>query len=358
MTNQIENYHLKIAFIWTKSSLTLFGDHVPVSLFPFPVSIEDVKQKIKELYLPSSALPVTLPWKCERKGDKRNAFWRYYLKSDPVMGYTITNIANRCIARIVPFHRGMSRDVDVSWPTEPANTRNIVSFEGYLYRHGVSLVATANIFGCRNIEELVDRARQFRFDPLFSLHGNQAASLTTVAGGLLNQLAEMTGMQDVHDYRMFSVSAFDVEQNDQVNNLLPTGQELQRFLEAVTGLSNSWKTDILPELTLKSIPVKKQQTEDILYGTEFARAIWLPRLFTRTGKKNYALRWYFRNLLISTMHVSSLICFKKTFGNCTGNTFLRDHLDRIDKEIELFKKKSDERYQSMSISKLITDNGL
>jgi hypothetical protein len=355
-------YHLKIAFIFTNPSLTLFGPPITGCLFPYPLSLEELKSTIMELYDPNAGFPVTHPWQCEKRGDMRNAFWKYYLGKDPVEGCptisenVISNIANRCTKRFIPFHHSMTRHVSLTWPDKPSNGNNIVSFEGYIYRHGLSLIATANIFDCNSIEELILRARQFRYDSIFSLASDTSrkCSLSRLSGLLLAQLGKLCGITANHDCDMLSVAAFDVENIDATK--LPVNTELQRALEAVTSWSSSWQTNSLPGLAYRSITVKIQQNNDLLYGTDKGRAIWLPRLFTCPDKKNYALRWYYRNLVISTMHVMSLCCFAGIVeGAVSGNPILRDYLNMVENEIQLFKTGSNKRYRSRSLEKLIED---
>jgi len=355
-------YHLKIAFIFTNPSLTLFGPPITDCIFPYPLDLQDLKSTISSLYAPNTGFPVTHPWRCEKRGDMRNAFWKYYLGKDPVKGCptisenVISNVANQCCKRFIPFHHSMTRYVSVAWPDQPSNSKNIVSFEGYLYHHGFSLVATTNIFGCNSIEELILRARLFRYDSIFSLATDTSTkcSLSTISGLLLAQLGTLCGITDNHDCCMFSVAAFDVENLDKAT--LPLNPELQRALEAVTNWSASWQTDSLPELSTRSITVKNQQKNDLLYGTERGRAIWLPRLFKCPAEKNYSLRWYYRNLVISTMHVMSLCCFAGIVGSAmSGNPILRDYFNRVENEIQLFRTGSDKRYRSRSLEKLIED---
>jgi len=357
-------YHLKIAFIFTNPSLSLFGSPITDCLFPYPLKISDLKCRIKELYFPDAGFPVTHPWHCEKRGDKRNAFWKYYLGIDPVKECpkvsesTSKSVANRCTEHFIPFHKSITHDVSVTWPDTPSNDKNVVSFEGYIYRHGLSLVATANIFGCNSIEELVLRARQFCYDSIFSLATDTSVkcSLTRLSGLLLAQLGKLCGITANHDCSMVAVSAFNAENIDTSTLPLNTDPDLQKALEAVTSWSASWQTDALPGLSTRSILMKKQKGNDLLYGTETGRAIWLPRLFTCSTEKNYALRWYYRNLVISTMHVMSLCCFAGIAGKAVpGNPSLRDYLDRVYNEIQLFKTGSKERYRSRSLEKLIAD---
>lgn len=356
-------YNLKIAFIFTKPSLTMFGPPITDCLFPYPLEIKELKRRIKELYDPNAGFPVTNPWQCKKRGDMRNAFWKFYLGGiDPVEGCptvsedTSNNVANRCKARFIPFHQSMNRYAQVKWSDQPSNRKNIVSFEGYLYRHGLSLIATANIYGSNSIEELIQRARQFRYESIFSLTTDTAEkrSLSSLSGLLLAQLGKLCGITDRHDCNLFSVAAFDLENFDK--SLPPINAELQKALEAVTSWSGSWQTDALPELSARSITMKNQQANDLLYGTESGRAIWLPRLFTSSAEKNYALRWYYRNQVISTMHVMSLCRFSGIAeGSVSGNPLLRDYLNRVNNEILLFKSGSNKRYRSWSLKKLIAD---
>lgn len=355
-------YNLKIAFIFTNPSLTLFGPPITDCSFPYPLKIKDLKSRIIELYLPNSESPVTLPWHCEKRGSMRNAFWKYYLGKDPVQGYpdiaenVITNITNQCNHRFIPFHQSMTRYVIVNWPDQPSNGKTILSFEGYLYRHGISLVATANIFDCTSIEDLIHRARQFRYESIFSLATDTVSkfSLSTISGLLLAQLGTLCGIKDSHEYQMFSVAVFDVKNIDKT--ALPLNTELQKALEAVISWRGSWQSDSMPELSTRSMTMKNQQNNDILYGSNWGRAIWLPRLFYSSSEKNYALRWYYRNLVMSSMHVISLCCFSKIVERPVfGNPSLRDYSSRVDNEIQLFKNGSKERYRSRSIEKLITD---
>lgn len=355
-------YHLKIAFIFTNPSLTLFGLPITNCLFPYPLSLEDQKSTIIKLYDPNAGFPVSHPWQCEKQGDIRNAFWKYYLGKDPVKGCprmsenVIKNVANRCTKRFIPFHHSMTQHVSLTWPDQPSNGKNIVSFEGYIYRHSLSLVATANIFDCNSIEEVILRARQFRYDSIFSLVSDTSrkCSLGRLSGLLLEQLGKLCGITANNNCDMLSVAAFDVENVDPAK--LPVNTELQRALEAVTSWSGSWQTDSLPKLASRSITVKNQQDNDLLYGTDKGRAIWLPRLFNHPDEKNCALRWYYRNLVISTMHVMSLCCFAGIVGGTvSGNPILRDYLNMVENEIMLFKTGSDKRYRSRSLEKLIED---
>jgi len=355
-------YNLNIAFIFANPSLDLFGAPMTDCRFPYPLALNNLKTIIHKLYATSNELPVQHPWYCEKKGDKRNAFWRYYLGTDPVKGCpdiseeVTSNVANRCTKRFIPFYQSMSRQVQVTWPSEPSNSKNVVSFEGYIYRHGVSLVATANILGCNSIEELIHRSRQFRYNSIFSIttDANTTYSLSSLYRYLSAKLEALCGIKNSHECRMFSVAAFNVDNGDKLT--LPIKTELQKALEAVTNWSSSWETDSLPEFSTRLITLKNQQNDDVLYATEKGRAIWMPRLFTSTAEKNYSLRWYYRNMVMSTMHIMSLCCFKGIAKeSVSGNPVLRDYLDRLEEEIDLFETGSVKYYRSRSLKKFIND---
>lgn len=291
---------LKVSFLWTRTFFQLFDNTVSEnSQFRFFTRPSEYKEKIKFLYTDNSEL--TLPWQLTGHNNRTNWFWRYYLNDiDPVSAPHDT-VANRCYPLYVPVRKSLTKAITVNWP-ESFSFQNTGSFEGFFYRHGIAFLCTFTLHGCPDIKDAVQQAMSLRHDAMFSIptSGN-AVSLTKVSDYCRNlQGEEVEIVTDWFDEEPFSlVTIVDGDSRQIVSQ----GDEMHRVLEAFTSWDLEWQTRAMPTLEDHAISIKNKHREDIMYGHDDSRVIWIPRLFVPDD--NYALLWYCRNLLMASMQVKS-----------------------------------------------------
>jgi len=303
---------LNVSFIWTRTFFQLFDaaviDRVPFNFFVWP---GDYKRKFVELSSGTSQL--TYPW--EKKRAETNWFWRYYLKKDPC--HTgVSDLRDDCFDKLIPFRKSLKLDVTAP-QINSSNPAKGISFEGFFYRHGVALVCTVRLRNCENIEEAVNRALEVRFKSVFSLRTQsgevQLCSLTAISAQCLDMLCqEAINCVDGYPDNPFSVAAVAIGDQEYEGRVVQQGDEIHKAIEALAGWDSSWENNNRrPDLSAHVIPIKTPQSEDVLYGHENSRVLWSPRLFVPVaqGQKNYALRWYYRNLVMASMHARSLSAF-------------------------------------------------
>lgn len=309
---QMKIDQLNVSFIWTRTFFQLFDDAVTETVpFGFFAQRTAYTKKFVELFPGTSQL--TCPW--EKKTAETNWFWKYYLGNVDPLRTDPSSLSCDCLNNLIPFRKSLKLDVTVPWSNDSNPARGI-SFEGFFYRHGVALVCTLRLRNCQNIEEAVDRALEARYHPVFSLHTQNGEvkpySMTALSENCLDALCqEAINCVDGYTDNPFSVAAVASGNKDYEGRVVQQGDEIHKALEALASWDSSWKTMTLPELTGNIISIKKQQPEDVLYGHENSRVLWSPRLFVPVaeGRKNYALRWYYRNLVMASMHARSLSAF-------------------------------------------------
>lgn len=368
---------LRVSFIWVRTSFRLFepivtttGNDAP--LFSYPFRVSDFKDTIRKLYSEND-LPVTLPWNDGSKGKRYNWFWRYYLRgNDPMDGYphissdTIGKISGLCANLILPFRVSLNQNVKLvfgdklvsgnSW-----NKSNTFSFEGYLYRHGAALITTFNICNCAELEEAVGWARAARFDPVFQYKSNATTTLKSLADELLNELCEMMKVQaGINEDHPFSIAAIDAGDPDLLLQPVQQNSPVHKALDALSTWNSAWDQVPLPNLADRTIDMQNNKQGDVIYGDKHSRVLWLPRLFVPEdkNKKTFALRWYYRNLLLASMQVSSLSALMAkavSNQNIQTNMNLRNYLIRVRAIISEMQADSNDTYHSMSIKKQIND---
>ena len=303
---------LNVSFIWTRTFFHLFDDAVTEKVpFGFFARRTAYTKKFVELFPGTSRL--TCPW--EKKTAETNWFWKYYLGNVDPLRTDPSTLSGNCLNNLIPFRESLKLDLTVPWSSDSNPARGI-SFEGFFYRHGVALVCTLRLRDCQNIEEAVNRALEARYQPVFSLRTLTGEvkpyALTALSEQCLDALCqEAINCTDGYTDQLFSVAAVASGDKEYEGRVVQQGDEIHRALEALASWDSSWKTMTLPELTENVISIKKQQPGDVLYGHENSRVLWSPRLFipVSEGRKNYALRWYYRNLVMASMHARSLSAF-------------------------------------------------
>jgi len=319
---------LNVSFIWTRTYFHLFDDTATVSApFGFFARYSDYRNKFNELLADDSQL--TYPW--EEKTSKTNWFWKYYLGTDPFRTEQ-SKLSNLCWKNLVPFRKTLKRDVMLPW-SDPLNKIKDVSLEGFFYRHGVALVCTLRLRKCENLDDAVNRALEARYQSVFALReasgSMQLCALTALSEDCLNELCR----DAIHSTEGYSDQPFSIAavasgycENEEIT--VEQGSQIHSALEGLTSWNSSWKTIGLTNLSANVIPIKKYQPEDVLYGHENGRALWIPRLFVPVAerRKHYALRWYYRNLVIASMHARSLAAFLVYTNRLSViNPRLKDH---------------------------------
>ena len=252
------------------------------------------------------------PW--ENKTAATNWFWKYYLGNVDPQRTDYSVLSGDCLNNLIPFRKSLKLDVTVPWSSD-SNPAKCISFEGFFYRHGVALVCTLRFRNSQNIEEAVTRALEARYQPVFSLRIQgeaQPYSLTALSERCLDALCkEAINSTDGYSDQLFSVAAVASGDREYEGRVVQQGDEIHRAIEALASWDSSWENKTLPELSKSVILIKKQQPGDVLYGHENSRVLWSPRLFVPVaeGCKDYALRWYYRNLVMASMHTRSLSAF-------------------------------------------------
>lgn len=352
---------LKVSFIWTKTFFQLFDKPLPSgAAFPFPVTAPDYRNTV--ISLSSQKSSWTNPWTIDEKKTKMcNWFWKYYFNGiDPVSSNpaTTANHAYRCR---VPFRKSLNNSISFAWP-KSSNSRNSISFEGYLYRHGVTLIATAYIFYCSTPEEAIELAFSIRYDSCYSIESEKRKSLTAVSMHLLESLCKDVGVTVSYDAQPFAIVALDMDPSNNTNQAVAQNDDVHRILHALASFDRQWKTiAVLPDLGKHKIPVKNEHSDDMLYGTELSRVLWFPRMFSNLNqnKRDYSLLWYYRNLLIATMQVMSLSNFlvrAQDDFNIQTNTSLTNYSKDVATILREFEMGSEKTYRSRSLERQIHDN--
>ncbi len=303
---------MNVSFIWNRTFFHLFDDAVTEKV-PFGFFARRTAYTKKFLELSSGTSPLTYPW--EKKTAETNWFWKYYLSNVDPLHTDPSTLSGDCLNNLIPFRKSLKLDVTMPWSTD-SNPAKGISFEGFFYRHGVSLVCTLRLRDCQNIEEAVDRALDARYQSIFSLRSQNGEvrpySLRALSDQCLDALCqEAINCTDGYTDQLFSVAAVASGDKEYEGRVVQQADEIHKALEALASWDPSWKTMTLPDLTQNVISIKKQQPGDVLYGHENSRVLWSPRLFVPVaeGRKNYALRWYYRNLVMASMHARSLSAF-------------------------------------------------
>jgi|GEM_PF-3061771 len=328
---------LNISFIWTRTFFHLFNETTASSApFGFFAGYSDYRNKFAELSSGTSQL--TLPW--GDKTAKTNWFWKYYLGTDPHRTEPL-KFANLGWNNLVPFRKSMKRDVMLPW-SDPSGNDSEVSLEGFFYRHGVVLVCTLRLRKCENLDDAVNKALEARYQSVFTIRSTsgsgQTCTLTALCEDCLDELCmDAVQSREGNDDQPFSISAVVSGDSGYQGTTVSQGSPIHKALDGITSWDSSWQTMVLPELSANVIPIKKQQSGDVLYGHEKSRALWVPRLFVQdaTKQKNYALGWYYRNLVMASVQARSLSAFLVNTNQQTSlNGRLKDHA-RIARDILL-----------------------
>jgi len=288
---------LKVSFIWTRTFFELFDDSKsPQSPFSYFTKPSEYKAKIRSLY--SCNADLTLPWRLNVHPEKTNSFWKCYLDDMNPLSAAPDVIATRCFPLHVPVRKSLTKMVTVNLP-QTISLQNRVSFEGFFYRHGVSVVCTFSLHDCPSLADAVDQAMSFRHTPLFSIPSNKnPVTLNPVGEYCLNLLTQdIAVVTEWHDEEIFSLVTIIQGESDQ---MLQQGDNIHRVLEALASWNRNWKQMSLPDLNEHVLPIKIREPGDVMYGHSNSRVLWIPRLFN-----TYALEWYSRNLLIASMQVKS-----------------------------------------------------
>ncbi len=347
---------LNMSFIWTKTFFQLFeaqaAQRYPIGFF---ARCSDYKAKFRGLF--SDNTEFTLPWKLQKKNT--NWFWKYYFNGiDPV----ITNpskLSGIGWNNLVPFRKPLNFDVSLSWSDTSIKKKN-VSLEGFFYRHGIALICTLKLYGLSNLEEVAQKVQKARYQNIFILRpdneNSQNLSLTELSNRSLSSLCnDAIRTEEGYTSQPFSVSAvmkgkryypyeiIDVMQNN----------EIHKILEALT----TWNPSALPDLKKHKIDIKHQAKDHFLYSHDRARALWAPKLFfAAETQNNYALRWYFRNLVISSMHTQSLTDFLiKANDQSYINGYLSEGI-RVARKILNKIERGSKTYRTNSLAAQINQN--
>ncbi len=349
---------LNVSFIWTRTFFHLFNEaetaHAP---FGFFAGYSDYRSKFKELS--SNPSQLSCPW--EDKTAKTNWFWKYYLGTDPLRTEQ-SKLSNLSWKNLVPFRKTLKRDVMLPWSDPSSNVKDI-SLEGFFYRHGVALVSTLRLRHCEDLDDAVNKALKARYQSVFSMReatgSVQSCTLTRLSEDCLNELCR-DAIQSTEGYpdQLFSIATV-ASGNCEANEIIvQQGNPIHKALEGLTSWDSSCQT--IPDLSANVIPIKKYQPGDVLYGHENGRALWLPRLFVPVAerRKHFALRWYYRNLVMASMHSRSLSAFLVNTNKLTIlNNRLKDHA-RIARDIllKLQNVRDKSTYQTNSLKVQISND--
>jgi len=351
---------LNVSFIWTRTFFHLFNEAETVRApFGFFAGYSDYRSKFNELLSSSSQL--SCPW--EDKTAKTNWFWKYYLGTDPLRTET-SKLSNLSWNNLVPFRKTLKRDVMLPWSDPSSNVKDI-SLEVFFYRHGVALVCTLRLRHFENLDDAVNKALEARYQSVFASRtasgSVQSCTLTALSEDCLNELCR-DAIQSTEGYsdQLFSIAAVVSGNCENNENIVQQGSPIHKALEGLTSWDSSWQNMDLPDLSANVIPIKKYQPKDVLYGHENGRALWLPRLFVPVAerRKHFALRWYYRNLVMASMHARSLSAFLVNTNKQTIlNGRLKDHA-RIARNIllKLQNVKDKSTYQTNSLKVQISND--
>ncbi len=376
---------LSVSFVWTRTFFSLF-DAAENSNFKFLALCKDYKNTFRNLS--SVTEPLTLPWEWEwdQKQENPNHFWRYYLQEEPVGG-NISSLANRCWEKLVPFRISLIPRLDLSALVRTQNNTNGIengvlaeeighqvnpvscegSFEGFFYRHGVALICNLTLHNFATLPDAVNAVLKVRYGNI--LNAGKSQSFEAYCKGLLESLCiKSIGKTEGFTDDPFSLAAV-VEGDDRYKTLpIVQGTPIHCAIEGLTSFNMGWSEITPPDLASQLIPIKNQQSNHLLYGHDNGRVLWSPIWFVPDTKigTNYSLKWYYRNLLIASMHTKSLASFLVKVNqnpNLNNNFYMQNHVNQAIEIIKTLRNGKDSKgaksYRTRSLEfQIRSDNAL
>jgi hypothetical protein len=305
---------LNLSFIWTRTFDHFFRG--PASLtypYSFLARISSYKEKFDALrpaHSGTDAQGLSLPWPSRRA----NWFWKYYFNG--TMPRDVS--ANRAWESLIPFRKAIRAAIETPW----LNRKHNVTLEGFFYRHGVAAAITVRVLDCMTLPEAVQKALDCRRNKDYTVRWEGGSkgeySLTALVNEILDRLceaalgpAESKGIS--FPAEPFSVATIIDGGSDYRDREVLQSNDIHKALKTLASWNDAWPNADPPKLEDKRFRIKNRLDNHYLYGDQQGRAVWFPQLFTPSvdGKQKYALGWYHRNLLLSSLQTASLGAFVK-----------------------------------------------
>lgn len=303
---------VNVSFLWTRTFDHFFqGPAMPNYPYRFFARISSYKSKyedLKNLIIDEHGL--SLPWRTKRA----NWFWKYYFNGRQPWDVS----GNQAWEHLVPFRKSIPAKVGTPWLKREHN----VSLEGFFYRHGIAVAITVRILDSESLSEMVQGALDSRrgrdYKVTWENGEEKEYSLTALANAILDRLCEQALGPNESKGTGFPAEPFSITTIIQAgagyrDREVLQGDEVHRALETLANWNSSWPNADPPKLVDKRFRIKNELDNHCLYGDQQGRAVWFPKLFTPSpdGRKKYALGWYHRNLVLSSLQTASLGAFLK-----------------------------------------------
>ena len=361
----IERFSL--SFIWTRTFFNFLESYSQEELnklpFEFFVKLSSYKDKYKILKregVDNNCL--MLPWK------KRHAnwFWKYYFEGRNPWDVSPNSAWEKYL---IPFRKPVA--VNISSPI--LNTGESVSVESFFYRHGIALVITVRLLNSPSLTALLNKAFQLRRNKIFELTKGELSpgkySITALANKLLDLFCGLALGRKGGKGRSFPGEPFSVAtviQGDEHYLKMPVEQssDIHKMLEGLTKWNRNWQGAKPPNLQEKKIPIQNECDNHCLYANKQGRMVWFPQLFTPSvdNSKRYALGWYHRNLVLSSLQVASIGAFVKNTADLKRNgiDITTYHRQWADYSLRILKRldSGENTYKTWSARKHIEQNGI
>jgi hypothetical protein len=300
MTIRIVDF--RISFLWFADADLLFEDPVPDVPAAFLGTDAGYVERLEALRAGAQPAGVRLPWP-EQPG---KTFWSMYLGHAPD-----TVSPWKAWKHFVPLRQRPA--VNVSAPGLPGSS----SVEGYLYPHGIAVVAEVNLFGGAGSGwdpiEAAEVAHQVRFDKVFELADADgapaAAKLEAVGTSAIRSLWRSAyGGEPVPAlHSPYTVTTFVRLRGDPADAAPVEGGEVHRMLEAVTRWRTSgWQNAALPPLAEAGIDSAGGTPGHLHYARRQGRAAWYPTHALDAPRGLRRMRCYHHNQVLAALQVESL----------------------------------------------------
>jgi hypothetical protein len=251
---------------------------------------------------------VTAPWTRLRQ----RSFWTLYAGS-------VLELREEAWRILVPFRAAQTFRIQVPGGAPWAQTKT--ALELYYYPFGTGLIVTFYLEGVQDNVDLIDLAdalrklrhsRQFR--PGWVSAAPEALSLDEIASLMSRRASQELGAGSHHaewwtstPFSLFTV----VAAGNRPHYALTPGGTLHRFFETVTTWKPVNKRGPLPALEKRVVGLWTESEPDIVYGSTYGRAIWMPDMCAPdpTRPKQTNLACYHRNLTHGILQTQACCSF-------------------------------------------------
>lgn len=302
----IHIFDLRLTLIWVETYFDLLGD---LELETAPLAFLGRRYKFGPKFEQAITSKLELlglepPWPEKSK----QLFWYYYLEGNQ-LGLTKGEQAWKAL---LPLRGKVPAKIE-----SPEFTR-FISSEVFYYPYGLALVVTwqsqAQLLLKEAIEKVFELRRNYRYQVKWAKDDiAESISLDVFADRAIVTLRQIALGQEAASTARISqpFSVFTVVQGTGVDpgESIPSGQQIHRLLEAVTGWRPTYQYDSLPDLAEASIKIRRAPQGHILYAGKRGRAVWFPGLFTNKVAGQKSLTCYHRNLVFTSLQTESLSNF-------------------------------------------------